>query len=145
MNIYDIDVDDLIGAVHFAGKWRVYAGTQAEWILNYQAYDHSDPAEWSEPFRGNLLLVDVYNADKFIQIMQPYELPSIDLAELVRQRGANNFPLSIVVDFDRRLYVNGYHEAMLQEYIPPGWTGIEDNPFNFVPVELKTFCDSDML
>ena len=139
MDIFAVDIDDIIGAVRLSSRWRFYAGTVAEWILDYRSYDPSDPSKWEHPFRNGLLVVDSSNSEAFCQAMQAYQLSEDDIRELVRLRGGNNFPLGVVVNFDEKLYVNGYSEIPLHEYVPDGWIGVEGNPYDYVPAEVRSF------
>lgn len=135
----DLDPDDLIGAVKHDSNWQFFAGTVAEWILDYATYDPSfDPDKSSVTFRGNLLQVDESNAAQFCEAMKPYELTTLDLQQLVEEEGANNWPLTIVVDFTRRTYVNGFSEIPLHKYIPNTWKGHEGNPLDYVPEDIRS-------
>jgi hypothetical protein len=139
MNLTDLDPDDLIGAVKFDSRWRFFAGTVAEWILDYSSYDPSfDPSESRVVFRNNILNVDEKNAEQFCEAMEAYELSSKDVEQLIRTEGAENWPLVIAIDFDSKTYINGFSEISLHEYAPSSWTATEDNPINYVPDTIKS-------
>lgn len=130
--------NDLIGVTRHGSRWRIFAGTVAEWILDYASYDPGfDPSRSEVMFRGNLLVVSEQNADQFHAAMEPYELQPSELEAFVHQVGRYNWPLSMVVSFDDKLYVNGFSEIPLHEYLPPGWSGIEGQPIDFVPPEIR--------
>jgi hypothetical protein len=52
--------------------------------------------------------------------MKPYELRPEEIRAWVKERGAGNVPLMMVVDFDARKFVDGYHEAFVPK---SGWFG----------------------
>ncbi|MBD2530317.1 hypothetical protein H6G97_12340 [Nostoc flagelliforme FACHB-838] len=136
----DLDPDDLIGAVKYNSKWRFFGGTVAEWILDYASYDPDfDPSKSDVVFRNNLLKVDETNAVHFLKAMEPYELLVTDLQQLIKQEGANNWPLTTVVDFDKKTYVNGFSEIPLHQYVPTGWTGYEGYTLDYVPENIRAF------
>jgi hypothetical protein len=109
MNTADADINDLLGAVMCKNYWRIFLGSVAEWILDYATYDPTfDPSEWTEVFRNNLLRVDETLAEQNCSAMQPYELTPVDVKKLLREQGANYFPLAVVIDFDKKVVVNGF-------------------------------------
>lgn len=140
MNVYDVDPDDLIGAVKFNNRWRFYAGLVGEWILDYYLYDpeykFDDLEDGSPVFRNNLFFVDEHNADEFCKAMNPYLLSTEEVYELLKKRGAANFPLYVVVNFDEQIYVNGYSELPMHEYVPATWKSVEDSPYKYVPADI---------
>jgi hypothetical protein len=139
MNLKDLDPDDLIGAVKYKSHWRFFAGTVGEWILNYSSYDPSfDPSKSRVTFRNNLLNVDETNAEQFCEAMEPFELSSEGIEQLVRAEGSGNWPLVIALNFDDKIFINGFSEISLHEYVPTGWTAIEDNPLDYVPDNIKS-------
>jgi hypothetical protein len=142
MDVFAIDVDDIIGAVKLDSRWRFYAGTVGEWILDYLSYDPSASSRSEHPFRDGLLVVGNSNADAFCRAMQPYQLSEADVRALIRLRGGNNFPLGVVVNFDEKLFVNGCSEIPLHEYVPNGWTGVEGNSYDHVPNEVRSLWES---
>jgi hypothetical protein len=142
MDLKDLDPDDLLGAVKHEGQWRFFAGTVAEWILDYASYDpYFDPAQTDVVFRDNLLRVDESNAAQFVKAMAPHEISPAQLSELTRRDGPTNWPLSVLIDFDEALYVNGFSEIPLHEYVPPGWTAKEDFPLRYLPDALRSLWE----
>jgi len=130
--------DEYIGAVHADGIWRFFAGTLAEWILDYNTYDPNyDPNKWSGTFRNNLLRVEVNQASAFQDAMRAHELSEADIKALVKERGADKVPLTVVVDFDERQFVNSYYDLALEEYVPPGWTAVFDDPQKYIPTPVR--------
>ena len=134
----EMDPNDLVGVVKFNGAWRFFGGTVAEWILDYASYDPGfDPSRHDTVFRSNLLTVDESHADQFLVAMAPYELDPSSLERFIRANGSRAWPLSVMVDFDDRLYVNGFAEISLQDYLPPGWRGVEGSPLAYMPAEIR--------
>jgi hypothetical protein len=138
MNLEDVDIDDLIGAVKYKGQWRFFAGIVAEWVLDYERYEPGyDPVRDDTPFRNGLLVVNENNAGEFCNVMAPYELSPSDIEQLIKKEGANHFPLSIVIDFDAKVYINGFSEIPLHEYVPSNWVAKEDNSLKYLPDNFK--------
>jgi hypothetical protein len=130
-----MDPDDLVGAVCLDGSWQLFAGVIGEWVLDYQTYDPSYAAAPSRgDFRGGLLVVDVLAAQAFLNAMRPYELELDALRRFFRENAsaAGDWPLSVALDFDRRVFVNGFGEVAAHRYVPSGWQGIEDDPSRYV-------------
>lgn len=138
MDVNDLHPDDLIGAVHHQGNWRLFSGTVAEWILDYPRYDPGFKSVQGEAvFRNNLLRVDETNAAEFCEAMEPYELFAEDVRRLVETGEAVNWPLMVVINFDNKVFVNGFSEVPIHEYVPAGWTAYEDIASEHVPESIR--------
>ncbi len=139
MNIEDISPDDLIGLVKYKSEWQFFAGTVAEWIMDYKNYDPwFDPSQSDVVFRNNILVVNDDNAAAFVEAMQAYRLSAEDITTLIERDGVNDWPLVILIDFDKREYINGFGEIPLHQYIPAGWTGFEGDPLAYVPENMRS-------
>lgn len=131
--------NELLGAVVFENNWRFFSGTIGEWIMDYKAYDPSyDAKKWPDVFRNNLLQVDESNASQFCEAMKAYELTIDDVKELISENGPDKVPLTILINFDTLVYVNGYYDLLLEDYIPKNWKGIMDDPLKYVPEFIKS-------
>lgn len=138
MNPQDMHPDDLIGVVKLDSKWRIFSGTVAEWILDYASYDPMfDPSRSDVVFRDNLLSIDNSNATQFLEAMAPYELDASTLKQFIDQRGGHDWQLSILIDFDRKLYINSFTEIPLHQYVPDKWIGLEDEAIKYAPFFIK--------
>ena len=134
--MYKVHENQIIGAVRLNSEWRFYSGATGEWIMDYKSYDPSyDPEKWPNTFRNGILEVDVHNASEFCTAMKEYELTLDDVVETMRED--KDLSLSILMDFDRKLYVNGYYDMLLEEYVPMGWVGISDDPTKFLSEDIK--------
>jgi len=139
MNSKELQQDELLGAVRLESKWRFFAGTLAEWILDYVSYDPNyDPAKWAYVYRNNLLRVDETLASEFCDAMKEHEFLPDDIRRLVDEKGADKIPLVVVVDFDNRIFVNGFYDIALEEYAPKWWTKYFGNPYEYVPQEVRS-------
>ena len=139
MNINDLVPDDLIGAVKLHDEWHLYAGSLAEWILDYASYDPAfNPAKSKVVFRNNLLRVDASNADAFCKALQALELFPNDMVQLRAAGELHNYPLVVAVDFDTRTFVNGFTEIPIHQYTLKGWNAFEGDPLKFVPKDIQT-------
>lgn len=134
----DLNNDEYLGAVKVEGNWHFFADFVGEWILDYPAYDPDyDPSQWDYKFRNGLLTVDETNAEEFLKAMQEQELSLDSVKKLVAEKGEDKIPLTYVVNFDERIFVDGNSERDIVEYVPVNWKGIEDTPLNYVPDEIK--------
>ena len=144
MRWQDVDIDDLIGAVKYNSRWHFFAGVLAEWVMDYGKYDPSfSPSEEDNIFRNNLLVIDENNAYEFCDAMAPYELSSTQVEELIKNEGANHFPVYILIDFDKKRYINGFSEISLEDYVPSGWNAYEGDPMKYLPENLRTLWLSE--
>lgn len=86
-----------------------------------------------------MLVVDETNAEEFCAAMQPYELQAEDIRRCVKAYGATNVPLMTVVDFDTRTFIWGCNEPFdpKHEYVPTGWEGKEEDPYLYVPANVR--------
>lgn len=135
----ELSNDEYLGAVRVNGKWHFFADFVGEWILDYPAYDPDyEPSQWSYKFRNGLLVVDETNANEFLEAMRAQELSFENVKKLVAEKGKEQIPLTYVVDFDERKFVDGNSERDIAEYVPKNWTGIEDTPLKYVPDEIKS-------
>jgi hypothetical protein len=135
----DLQQDELIGVVRNHSQWRFFAGTLAEWILDYTSYDPSyDPSKWSYVYRGNLLKVDEHVADEFCRVMEVREFFPIDIQRLVKNHGSDKIPLTILVDFDERVFINGFYDLAIENYAPAGWKAYFGSPLDYVPEEIRS-------
>ncbi|MDY7013860.1 MAG: hypothetical protein SVX43_09745 [Cyanobacteriota bacterium] len=139
MKIEDIDIDDLLGAVCYGSRWHFFVCTVAEWILDYETYDPSvlSPFTDSFVFRDNLFKVDDSNFSEFIEAIKEFELALSEIRELLEFDGANNRDLLVVIDYDKKIYVNGFREIDIHNYVPDNWYGFEGDPLDFVPSEVQ--------
>jgi len=138
MNLEALDPSDLLGAIRYKSDWRFFLCTVAEWILDYASYDPGHNTFQSQfVFRNNLFTINEENFSDFLEAIQEYELCLSDVENLLKYDGSNNWPLRIVIDFDEKLYVNGFPEIGIHKYIPSNWRGLEDLPLNFVPDHIR--------
>ena len=96
----------MLGAVILNATCRFYGGTTGEWRLDYAAYDPS--ARPSKHFRNGILTVNETNAEEFCEAMAPFEVMLPDVVRLVKTEVSEG--LWVLVNFDDRLFVNGFTE-----------------------------------
>ncbi|MBL8160968.1 MAG: hypothetical protein JNJ61_03215 [Anaerolineae bacterium] len=132
--IYD---EHFIGAVKLHGEWRFFHHLLIAWILNYRDYDDTYIPTESD-WRYELMKVDEKNAEAYVLFMAKNELPIAQIPFVRLGDFPMQAPLTFVVNFDERLFVNGWHDNIpIHEYIPQGWRGIEDNPYDHIPSDLS--------
>lgn len=130
--------DEYLGAVKYAGEWHILALYVGEWILNYPAYDPYSSKSPTDKYRNGLWVVNETNAAEFLRAMQEHELSLTEVEKLIAEKGPEEVPLTYVVNFDEKLFVDGHPDRDIAEYVPEGWTGIEDFPTNYVPQKIKS-------
>lgn len=135
-----ISIDDYIGAVRLKSKWRFFYNMLSMWILDYASYrvgyDPSDPKY--KGWRKGLLRVDETNAEEYCEAMKSQEILPNQVPHVVKDTFPRQEPLTFVVNFDERLFVNGWHDNIpIHEYVPKGWTALEEDPYEYVPPEIR--------
>jgi hypothetical protein len=134
-------IDYLYGVTRYKSEWYLSCAPMPTWILDYLAYNPKfslkiDPNA-KIVAKNNLLAVDETNAEGFLKEIRFYETFPEHI-QLAIQRGAEEeSQLSVVIDFDNKVYINNYPEEPLQDYIPAHWTGYEGSPLDYVPEEIK--------
>ena len=120
MKIEEIDIDDLLGTVCYESKWRFFACPVAYWILDYETYDPSVFLQTKDDddfrFRDNLYRVDDKNFPEFLEALKEFELSLSEVRSLVNFNGMNEIELSIVINYEKKIYVNGFREINIEEY-----------------------------
>lgn len=140
----DIKRDEWIGAVKAEGTWHLLALYIGEWILDYPKYDpFSDKSAEHNNYRNGMWVVDENNASEFLETMKENEISLLDVKKLVAEKGAFETPLTYVVNFDERLFVDGYPDRDITEYVPEGWNSFEDFPLKYVPDEIKAIWEAE--
>jgi hypothetical protein len=131
------DPDDYMGAIKIDSEWQFFYEMLSMWILDYKAYD-PEYVPKSGGWRENILKVDRDNAKEYCQAMKTKEIP-VPLIPNTMSSWGRQLRLTFVVNFDERLFINGWHDNIaIHEYVPDGWKGIEDDPYSYIPQELKT-------
>jgi hypothetical protein len=133
----------LVGAVKYQSKWRFFDAPVASWVLNYVSFNPKfslliDPKA-QVVAQNRPLEVDETNAEEFlIALEETHETDPIEIQEYILAGYEKQSQLAVVIDFDNKVYVNGYSETPLQEYIPAHWTGYEGSPLDYVPDSIKS-------
>ena len=123
--------DQRVGAVKLDGRWRLFGAP-----LVFFALDAVSFCGAGADFRAGLPQIDEANAPQFMAAMEPYELQPEDIRRLCE---AAPFPppLFFVIDFDAKMFVDGWTGDNLEDHVPGGWTGVADEPFKYVPAEVR--------
>lgn len=141
-----IQTDEYLGAVKRDSTWRFFYAEMSVWILDYESYDPDFKSSNEYPWRAGLLTVDESNAEAFCDFLAARELSAEQLSQVakepyvIRQWPSGPQFFTFVVNFDEKLFVNGWHENIpIGDYVPQGWTATEDNPDHFVPRKFLGF------
>ncbi len=109
------------------------------WILNYAKYDPSFNARAeNSDFRKNILNVSDGEIDNYIQAIQEDRVNLDDLKHAL-STSQENINLSVFIDFDERLFINGFFDNVEpEEYLPDDhWKGKLGYPIEYLPENLK--------
>jgi hypothetical protein len=133
--------NDYIGAIKLNSKWRFFYEYLAMWILDHEAYSGPPPSS-PDAWRFGLWQVNATNAAQYCESMKERELTANQIPHIFYEE----FPpypqrraeLTFVVNFDEQIFINGWKDnIMIHEYAPSGWKAIEDNPYDYVPQEIR--------
>jgi hypothetical protein len=140
---YDFDGVYLVGAIKYQSEWRFFDAPVASWVLNYRPFNPKfslliDPNA-QKVAQKNLLEVDETKAKEFLMAMEEtHETDPTEIQEYILAGYEEGSQIAVVIDFDNKVYVNGYSETPLQNYIPAHWSGYEGSPLDYVPDSIKS-------
>ena len=129
----------LLGYIKYKGTYNLYSMPLAWWILNYSKYDPTSLTDNQTPaFRDNILNVSDNEIESFIRCIEEDRV-SIGEFELAIDIPSEYKQLSFFVDFDAKLFINGYFENVEPEaYLPDdNWVGEMGLPVDHLPGELR--------
>jgi hypothetical protein len=140
----------LIGATRYKSDWYLSSAPIPTWILDYLAYNPElslkiDPNA-ATVAKNNLLIVDENNAEEFIREIRFYKT----FPEHIRHslefgfNSEEDLQLSVMIDFDDKVYINNYPEEPLQGYIPAHWTGYSGSPLEYVPEDIRAIWEEPL-
>jgi hypothetical protein len=143
---YNFDEPKVIGAVRYQSKWRIFEPPVHSWVLNYCLYNPKltaliDP-NVHEVTQNNLLEVDETNAENFLTAIETYETFPDQIRDFL-EAGYDD-ELSVVIDFDNKVYNNNYPEIPLQNYIPSHWTVYQGSPLDYVPDDIRAIWEEPL-
>ena len=129
----------LLGCIKYKGAFRNYLMPVAWWILNYKKYDPGyDPAKWQFVFRDHIYNVSDSEVDRFMRAIEADSLDTNKLRVVIKELPPEHAHLYFFIDFDRKLFVNGFADVEVEEYLPEGsWKGEFGDPVNYLPEEMK--------
>jgi hypothetical protein len=138
MNRLPLHVDELLGVVKCNSDVRFFGAWLAEWIFDYPGYDPGyDPTQDHESLRGGLAVVRPDQGAEFCEAMRTNAIDAAELREYLK-RHSSTTPIDFYIDFDSALYINGFHEVPVEDYVPTGWQSMEDDPMKHVPEEVRS-------
>lgn len=132
-----IDFDEYIGAVRLSGQWHFYHLILSEWIMDYASY-HPDYKPKPGGWRDNLLYVDENNAEEYLEYFHSREIDSSQIPFTRQDTFTTQPPLTFVIHFDDRVFVNGWFDMIaVHKYTPKHWQAVEDSPYKYVPEAIR--------
>lgn len=139
--IEKISNNNLLGFIKYKEVFNFYLMPVACWILNYSKYDPSyNPNEWEFVFRDNVLNVEDTEVERFLQSVEEDKLSIDDADKVVRleREEEENVQVCFFIDFDAKLYVNGFSEIEVEEYLPnKNWVGKYESPLTYLPEKIR--------
>jgi hypothetical protein len=140
--MYRFENNYLLGCVKYKGKYNIYLMPIAWWILNYEKYDPGyNPTDWKDIFRDNILNVSEDAVEDFMKSIEADRIDLTELPMLVAKIPGKYMRLRFFIDFDLKLFVNGYYDNIaIEEYLPDeSWRGRSDDPNSYLPKYLQDF------
>lgn len=130
----------LLGCIKINNEYNFYLMPVAWWILNYKKYDPAHSTHANFDFRNNIYTVTDSNIGNFIQSISADKISAAELQQITNTYKNTNEQyysyLSFYIDFDKKLYVNGFYNIELEKYLPEKWKGKSGNPTNYLPRNL---------
>jgi len=134
-----LNADYLLGCIRYQNSYFLYAMPLGWWILNYDKYDpsfrsHADLAS----FRNGILNVIDSEVGNFLDTIECDKVTPGDF-KLAVNASAEERRLNFFIDFDGKLFINGYFENVEpEEYLPDtAWRGEIGYPIEFLPKALR--------
>lgn len=114
-------------------------------LLDYKSYDPTYTPKLGEP-RHDTLIVDENNIELWFESLSG-ELSAEEIPYAKWEDGSQ-VKLTFVIDFDRKLWV-GFRwwndQSALHDYQPRDWIAIEDNVFRYLPPDIVSRWDTQIL
>jgi hypothetical protein len=129
-----IEAGYLLGCIRHKEQYNFYFMPIAFWIIDYSKYDPTyNPDDWDGVYRDNILIVTDDNVDSFMRAIEIDRIEHVTLVE------SNIEDIVFYIDFDSKLFVNGFVEISAEEYLPTGWRGRYDDPLNYLRDKCRSF------
>src|ERR1700722_6808053 len=132
------DDNYLLGCIKFEGKSNLYLMPIGWWILNYQKYDPTyNPTDWDHVYRGNVLNVSDDQIGNFFKAIESDKIEVSTLKLEMDKIPLKYFRVQFYIDFDKKIFVNGYRENVeIEDNLPNNtWKGFLGEPSNYIPNE----------
>lgn len=126
-----LDYHYLAGAIRFGDSYSFYLMPIAYWILNYGKYDRSFEARNKGfVFRGNVYNVEDNKIGAFLNAISEDKISNEEARKLME----DGVKLVFFVDFDSYLFIDGFGEIVLDDYMPDErWETRVGEPVKFIP------------
>lgn len=151
LDLKNIHRDDIVGAIHVNGKWHFCLAYLADWIMDMEMYSGHGPVDPREYpigspernnnfiFRNNIYTVSESNVKAYIDYLLTLEISTDNAKAIIEHNLLHaNRPL-VVIDFDKRLFINGTGEVEIHNYVPTGWVGIEGDLVEYIPDDVNVW------
>lgn len=137
-----IGIDEMLGAVKFEGQWHFFASDIGHWVMDAMSFTNSTSAYLSKiNYRKGIFQADENNAKQFIDAMGSNELSIAEVKIEIQKKAPEFLSLKILIDFDARVFIDGYTGDNLNKYIPKNWNGYEKEPYDDLPDYLEALWD----
>jgi len=137
--------NSLLGCIYSNGNYNFYLMPVAWWILDYKKYDPEHSSDNNSQFRNNIYTLTESNKNQFIESIKEDKISIEDIKSINEHyKGTDDIyysRLSFFISFDNNIYINGFYDLELEDYLPEKWTGKFDEPIKYLPIELqKLWC-----
>jgi len=135
-----LDANYLLGCIKYREGYALYALPLGWWILNFTKYDPAiTSGEDATTFRNGVLNVLDAEIERFLQVIESDKISPADYM-LAVNIPADDRRLCFFVDFDTKLYINGYLENVEPEaYLPDdNWRAELGFPADYLSQEFRT-------
>jgi hypothetical protein len=141
----------LLGCIKYHDQYTLYLMPIAWWILNYKKYDPEysskrksvsyesgyGPSKPEPIFRDNILNVSDGEIEAYLDSIKEDKLSIKDL-ELIINVPTDFRYLHFFIDFDCKIFINGFFDIAVEDYLPDQiWKGEAGEPVSYLPSELK--------
>ncbi|HEV2483522.1 MAG TPA: hypothetical protein VGS79_27845 [Puia sp.] len=135
-----LEADYLLGCIKYRDAYSLYAMPLGWWILNFSKYDPAFAAyEDASAFRNGVLNVVDAAIETFLHVIETDKITPADF-NLATDVPPEQRSLNFFVDFDAKLFINGYYENVEPEtYLPDDhWRGELGFPTDYLPKEFAS-------
>ncbi|MDY0903615.1 hypothetical protein [Pedobacter sp. CFBP9032] len=127
----------ILGCIKYNNEFTLYLMPIAWWILNYVKYDPTIQLNESgfKNFRQGVLNVLDNKIQEYLDAIEEDKISNTEYINIVDNFSSEDSRITFFIDFDSKIYVNGFYDIEVKEYLPnESWKGKFDEPMNYIPI-----------